>query len=91
MSQQSNTATGLKLYGALQQRKHVVWIARLRTGHCHLNAYLHHFNITETSECECGAEKEMMYHYLLNCGLYYEERDRLRRKMGTQGMRVSLF
>src|SRR5436190_22964136 len=36
MSQYPGTTTGPKLYGELQ-RKHVVWIARLRTGHCHLN------------------------------------------------------
>ena len=55
MSQQPGTTTGLKLYGELQHRKHVVWISRLRTGHCHLNEYLHRFNIIETPECECGA------------------------------------
>src|SRR5947207_2139293 len=38
--------------------KHVVWITRLRTGHCHLNEYLHRFNNIETPEYECGAEKE---------------------------------
>src|SRR5204862_6747452 len=53
MSQHPGTTTGLKLYGTLQ-RKHVVLISRLRTGHCHLNQYLHRFNIIETSECECG-------------------------------------
>ena len=47
MSQYPGTTTGPKLYGELQ-RKHVVWIARLRTGHCHLNEYLHRFNIIET-------------------------------------------
>ena len=30
MSQQPGITTGLKLYGTLQQRQHVVWIARLR-------------------------------------------------------------
>ena len=56
MSKHPGTVTGLKLYGGLQ-RKQVVWISRLRTGHCHLNEYLHRFNIIETSECECGAAK----------------------------------
>jgi hypothetical protein len=28
-------------------------------------------------------------HFLLNCELYDEERDRLRRRVGVQGMRVS--
>jgi hypothetical protein len=30
-------------------------------------------------------------HFLLNCGLCDEEPDRLRRKVGAQGMRVSLL
>src|SRR5437667_6697274 len=83
--------TGPDLYSVLQQRQDVVCITRLRTGHCHLNEYLHRFNIIETSECECGAGKETVEHYLLNCELYDEERDRLRRRVGAQGMRMSLL
>ena len=90
MSQYPGTSRGLKLYGTLE-RKHAVLISRLRTGHCHLNHYLHRFNITETSECECGAEKETVEHYLLNCELYDEERDALRRRVGAQGMRPSIL
>jgi ribonuclease HI len=88
MSKYPGTTTGPKLYGALQQRKHVVCITRLRTGHCHLNEYLHRFNIIETAECECGAAKETIDHFLLNCELYDEERDKLRRKVGAHGMRT---
>jgi ribonuclease HI len=88
MSQYPDTTTGPELYGELQQRKHVVCITRLRTGHCHLNEYLHRFDIIETAECECGAEKETIDHYLLNCELYDEERDALRRKVGVGGMRT---
>src|SRR5436190_12063345 len=90
MSQYPGTATGLKLYGTLK-RKQVVLISQLRTGHCHLNQYLHRFNIIETSECECGAEKETVEHYLLNCELYDKERDALRRRVGGQGMRPSIL
>ena len=89
LSQHPDTATGPKLYGVLQQRKHVIWLTRLRTGHCHLNEYLHRFKIIETSECECGGGKETVDHFLLNCEIYDEERDRLRRKVGAQGMRIS--
>jgi hypothetical protein len=39
-------------------------------------------------ECECGAAKETVDHFLLNCELYDEERDGLRRKVGAQGMRT---
>jgi ribonuclease HI len=91
MSQYPGTTTGLKLYRALQQRKHVVWITRLRTGHCHLNEYLHRFNIVNTPQCECGVEKETVDHYLLNCELFDEEKDALRRKVGAHGMRSSVL
>ena len=91
MSQHPDTTTGPTLYGALQQRKHAVLIARLRTGHCHLNEYLYRFNIIETPECECGAEKETVDHFLLNCELYDEERDELRRRVRAQGMGISVL
>ncbi len=90
MSQYPGTTTGLKLYGKLK-RKQVVLLSRLRTGHCHLNQYLHRFNIIETPECKCGGEKETVEHYLLNCELYDEERDVLRRRVGAQGMRPSIL
>ena len=90
MSQYPGTSRGLKLYGSLE-RKHIVLISRLRTGHCHLNQYLHRFNITETPECECGAERETVEHYLLNCELYDEERDALRRRVGAQGMKIGIL
>ena len=32
-----------------------------------------------------------MDHFLLNCELYDEERDKLRRKVGVQGMRTSVL
>jgi hypothetical protein len=61
----------------------------LRTGHCHVNNYLHSFNIIATSECECGAEKETIEHFLLKCELFEEERDVLRRKVVVQRMITS--
>ena len=88
MSQYPGVSRGLKLYGSLE-RKYVVLISRLRTGHCHLNQYLHRFNVIETPQCECGAERETVEHYLLNCELYDEERDALRRRVGAQGMRIA--
>jgi len=90
MSQHPGTTTGLKLYGKMK-RKQVILLSRLRTGHCHLNQYLHRFNIIETPECECGGGKETVEHYLLNCELYDEERDALRRRVGAQGMRPSIL
>ena len=41
-------------------------------------------------EGECGAGKETVDNYLLNCGLYDEERDALRRGVDAQGTRTNL-
>ena len=90
MSQYPSIITGLKLYGKLKW-KQVVMLSRLCTGHCHLNQYLRRFNIIKTPECECGGEKETVEHYLLNCELYDEERDALRRRVGAQGMRLNIL
>lgn len=68
-----------------------MYTTRLRTDHCPLNEYLHRFNKIATPECECGAEKETVDHFLLNCELYDEERDKLRRKVGVQGMKTSVL
>ena len=72
MSQYLDIIIEFKLYEKLK-RKQVILLSRLHTGHCHLNQYLHRFNIIETPECECGEEKETIEHYLLNCELYDEE------------------
>ena len=79
------------VYEILPQQKQVVWISWLHTGHCYLNEYLHRFNIIESAKCECDAEKETMKHYLLNCELYNEERDVLRRKVEVEGMRPDVL
>ncbi len=81
-------ATGTKLYQSIKNRKHIAWIARLRTGHCSLNKYLHRFHITDDSTCECGEGEETVEHYLLRCEKYDRQRDRLRRKVGIEGMRT---
>ena len=39
--------------------------------------------------CECDAERETIEHYLLNCELYDEERDALRRNVSIQAMTIS--
>ena len=90
ITQYPDTSRELKLYETLE-RKHVILISPLRTGHYHLNQYLHRFDIVETSECECEAEKEIVEYYLLNCELYDEERDVLRRRVEAQRMRTGIL
>lgn len=91
MSQHPGITTGTKLYEALQQRKYVIWTTRYEQVINHPNEYLHHFNIIETPEYECGSAKEMVDHYLFNSGLYDKERDKLRRNIDGQGIRSSIL
>ena len=69
----------------------MILLSRLYIEHYHLNQYLHQFNIIEISKYECDEEKETIEHYLLNCELYDEERDVLRRRVEAQGMRSSIL
>ncbi len=41
------------------------------------------------SKCECEEEYETMEHYLLKCALYEEKRNRMRKEMRIEGMRMS--
>jgi hypothetical protein len=66
----------------------MAWISRLRTGHCSLNKYLHRFNIVNEPTCECAEGHETVKHYLLECRIYEQERDRLRRRVGWGSMRM---
>ena len=75
------------IYNYVRSRKDVAWLARLRTGHCSLNQYLHQFGILDSALCECQEAEETVSHFLLNCQLYEKERDRLRKKVGAMGMR----
>jgi ribonuclease HI len=88
MSQRRNKQPSIHIYNQLgNKRRHIAWIARLRTGHCSLNQYLERFNIIDDSKCECGKGKETVRHFLLICPKYEKERDKLRREVGAQGMR----
>ncbi len=80
MSQYLDIIIEFKLYKKLKW-KQVILLFRLHIEHCHLNQYLHQFNIIEISEYEYDEEKEIIEYYLLNYELYDEERDILRRRI----------
>ena len=80
--------SGIKLYGAIPTRQEAAWIIRLRTGHCSLNQYLHRFNIEDDPKCSCRDAIETVAHYLLRCGNYDKEREKLRKEVGIGSMRV---
>jgi len=89
ISMEQPIASGHKLYNSITKRHQVSTIARLRTGHCALNQYLHRFHIAETPLCKCGSGSiENVNHFLLHCGLYDRERARLTEKVGVGGMRT---
>ena len=78
-------------YTNISNRKHIAWIARLRTGNCSLNKYLHLFNIIDNPMCKCGRGQETVAHYLLTCERFKETRNKLREMVGVAGMRVEIL
>ena len=78
-----------RIYGMLSKRKHIAWIARLRTGHCSLNSYLERFNIIDDAIGPgCGDATETVHHFLLVCEKYERLRDRMRKEVGVGGMKM---
>jgi hypothetical protein len=89
ISRAETSSSGYQIYLSLgNNRKHIAWIARLRTGHCGLNQYLGRFKIKETRDCDCGNGYETVKHYLLTCTNHEEQRIELRKKAGERGMTV---
>src|SRR6266496_2105488 len=88
MHKRRHVETGVKFYGNIRSRKQLAWIARLRTGHCSLNKYLNHIHKIDNPTCECRGSEETVQHYLLRCELFDEQRNRLRKEVGVEGMRV---
>ena len=82
------TVRGSKLYNAVTLTRHeVAQLARLRTGHCSLNQYLHRFGHSESPRCKCDSGAiESVEHFLLHCSKYDKQRSRLVRKVGVGGM-----
>ena len=88
ISTRPHVAAGAKLYAQISSRRRLTWLTRLRTGHSGLNEFLHRFNLIEEPQCSCTCGTESVRHYLLICPNYERERDKLRRSVGMQGMRV---
>jgi ribonuclease HI len=89
ITEQPESEAGLTLYNSLATRKSVALLARLRTGHCSLNDYLHRFGIQDDPQCECGEGSETVVHYLLQCGKYERQRHNLLKEVGTEEMSVA--
>jgi hypothetical protein len=69
ITKKPNTLRGNKLYNAVAfTRWQTAQLARLQSGHCSLNQYLHQFGHAETPRCDCGSStSENVEHFLLHC------------------------
>ena len=55
-------------------------MAQLRTGFIRLNEYLHKIGAVDSNKCQCG-EIESISHYLLDCQLFENEREIMRKSL----------
>ena len=69
-----------KIKHKFDTRKGESVVAQLRTGYARLNEYMNKSNIAESDMCQCG-EIESVKHYLIECEMYENGREQLRRKM----------
>ena len=72
------------LYNACTH-KEAATLVQLRTGIARLNGYLHRIGAQESAQCECGAAKETVKHFLFRCSRWdlirkkWESEDRAKR------------
>ncbi|MEW8548387.1 MAG: reverse transcriptase domain-containing protein [Candidatus Thiodiazotropha sp.] len=71
---------GFKIKHSFQSAVGERIIAQLRTGYARLNEYLYKTGITDSNECMCGAI-ESVSHYLIDCPLYENEREIMRKRL----------
>ena len=90
ITKKPNALRGNKLYKAITlTRRQTAQLARLRTGHCSLNQYLHRFGHADSPQCECGSGAiENVKHLLLHCPRYDRQRAKLAREVGVCGTRM---
>src|SRR5437762_8196726 len=80
---QYNVYNSAKIYATITKRNDVALLARLRTGHCLVNQYLHPFEIKDSPLCSCESGAiETVNHYLINCSKYDQQRSKLMRRVG---------
>lgn len=60
-------------------------LVRLPTNHVGLNRYKWRVKLQDSARCECGAEEEMVQHFLLQCPQWAEQRIPLQQALGERG------
>ena len=80
--------SGPKIYNNITTRTKMATVARLCTGHCPLNQYLHRRGFEDSSECRTcrNGRVETVEHFLLHCDNHERERMELLKKVGVGGM-----
>ena len=74
----NRNTVGLNLVHKYKSTKGEISIIQLRTGYVRLNEYLQKTNVVESNKCQCR-HIESISHYLLECPLYENQREKLRR------------
>ena len=65
-------------------RRQTSLLTQLRTGHAPLNHHLHKIGAWETPFCmHCKTKRETVYHYIMTCDAYRDQRLQLRRDRGV--------
>ncbi|XP_053393713.1 uncharacterized protein LOC128555451 [Mercenaria mercenaria] len=73
------------------QCQRVIHQIQLRTGYCMLNGYMHRIGLAESPVCACQHGAETVQHYLEDCVIHEEARERLRLEEITRYIGVYSF
>jgi hypothetical protein len=71
------------IYDTLNKKEAGI-LAQLRTGMARINGYLHRIGASDTDQCDCGAAKETVKHFLFLCARWDHLRARLLQQIGTR-------
>jgi hypothetical protein len=79
-----------RLYDGLNRTESTI-LARLRTGMTKLNGYLYQIGAAESDQCECGAAKETIQHFLFRCTRWTTQRALLLQQTESRRGDLSFF
>ncbi|KAK0487594.1 hypothetical protein IW261DRAFT_1589909 [Armillaria novae-zelandiae] len=72
-------------------RKFTSIMVQLRTGHIGFNRHLFNIQRVESPACsKFSYPNELVYHYIIRCPAYQNEREMLQRSVGTQGTAMTV-
>jgi hypothetical protein len=71
------------IYDSLNKKEAGI-LAQLRTGIARINSYLHRIGVSDTEQCDCGAAKETVKHFLFLCARWDHLRAHLLQQVNTR-------